>query len=99
MKRETSSKRLYLELSTPTKMVFRGFVDGVSVPIEDGMVGILPGHVNTLARVVPGIIKAKSGNRIIFLMVSEGFMEVAKDKVYIITEYGELGEKLNEEET
>ncbi|ACI19126.1 ATP synthase F1 subunit epsilon [Dictyoglomus thermophilum] len=98
MKRETSSKRLYLELSTPTKMVFRGFVDGVSVPIEDGMVGILPGHVNTLARVVPGIIKAKSGNRIIFLMVSEGFMEVAKDKVYIITEYGELGEKLNEEE-
>lgn len=31
-------------------------------------------------------------------MVSEGFMEVAKDKVYIITEYGELGERLNEEE-
>lgn len=98
MKRETSTKRLYLELSTPTKMVFRGFVDGVSVPIEDGMVGILPGHVNTLARVVPGIIKAKIGNRTIFLMVSEGFMEIAKDKVYIIIEYGELGEKLKEEE-
>lgn len=98
MKRETSTKRLYLELTTPTKVVFRGFVDGISVPIEDGMMGVLPGHVNTLARVVPGIIKAKSGNRIIFLMVSEGFMEIAKDKVYIIAEYGELGERLNKEE-
>lgn len=98
MKREPISKRLYLEVNTPTKSIFRGFADSVIVPIEDGMVGILPGHVNTLARVVPGIIKAKSGNRTVFLMVSEGFMEVAKDKVYIITEYGELGERLNEEE-
>lgn len=61
MKREPISKRLYLEVNTPTKSIFRGFADSVIVPIEDGMVGILPGHVNTLARVVPGIIKAKSG--------------------------------------
>lgn len=97
MKREPTSKKLYLEVNTPMKSVFRGFVDSVSVPLEDGMMGILPGHVNTLARIMPGIIKARSGDKKIFLVVSEGFMEIAKDKIYIIAEDGELGERLNED--
>ncbi|MGB9810964.1 MAG: ATP synthase F1 subunit epsilon [Dictyoglomus turgidum] len=97
MKKESTSKRLYLEVNTPMKSVFRGFVDAVSIPLEDGMIGILPGHVNTLARVMPGIIKARSGDKEIILVVSEGFMEITKDKIYIVAEDGELGERLNED--
>lgn len=97
MKREIENRRLYLEISTPMKSVFRGLVDSVDVPLEDGMIGILPGHVNTLARIVPGILWAKSSDKILVFFVCEGFMEVAKDKIFIISEDAEIADKLDEE--
>lgn len=96
MKREVENKRLYLEISTPMKSVFRGFVDSVNVPIEDGMIGILPGHVNTLARILPGILWAKSSDKMLVFFVCEGFMEVANDKVFIISEDAEIADRLDE---
>lgn len=96
MKRE-EGRRLYLEISTPTKSLFRGFVNSVNVPIEDGMLGILPGHINTLARITSGILWARSENKLLVFFISEGFMEIVKDRVFIISEDAEIAEKLEEE--
>lgn len=93
--KEDVKKEIYLEIVTPVKVIYRGYVNSVILPVEDGMIGILPRHVNTLARIVPGILIAKTNKASSYFVVGKGFMEFIRDKAYIITDEAEIIEKIN----
>lgn len=78
---------LVLEIITPEKVVYKNEVDEVIAPTENGQIGILPGHVGLVSKVVPGELVARKGNSQELLAVTGGFLEIDKDKVTILADY------------
>uniref|UniRef100_A0A7C3MRU3 ATP synthase epsilon chain n=1 Tax=Dictyoglomus thermophilum TaxID=14 RepID=A0A7C3MRU3_DICTH len=93
--KEDVKKEVYLEIVTPVKVIYRGYVNSIIVPVEDGMIGILPRHVNTLARIIPGILISKTDKGSSYFVVGKGFMEFIRDKAYVITDNAEIIEKID----
>ena len=61
-------------------------VDSVVLPTETGEVGILPGHIPLLTRIVPGELQVANEGHIEFIAVDKGFAEVMGDKVSVLAE-------------
>lgn len=90
-----SKKLLHLEVTTPDKIVFKGDVSYIVVPVEDGMWGILPGHINTLAHLTIGVMKVVSDNKVHYFAIGEGFLEIVNNNVYITVDSGERAEDID----
>ena len=88
-------KKIFLEINIPTKAIYTGFILSIILPVEDGMIGILPGHVNLLARIVPGVLLAKTENKNLIFVMGEGFAELINDNLYIIADFAEFAENID----
>lgn len=86
--------KLQLEIITPQRVVLSEEVDSVTIPAMEGEVTILPEHIPLFTRVIPGEIMYKEGKSEHFMAVQEGFLEVASDKVNIITNYAVRSEEI-----
>lgn len=94
--KEDKEKLLHLEIATPDRVVFKGNVYEVIVPVEDGMWGILPGHMNTLAYLRIGVMKVKEqSGKVDFFAIGEGFLELIDDNVYITVDSAEKAEEID----
>ncbi|MQL97764.1 hypothetical protein Taro_030462 [Colocasia esculenta] len=56
-------------------------VDMVIVPATTGQMGVLPGHVSTIAELKPGILSVHDGNDVTKYFVSSGFAFVHANSV------------------
>ncbi|KAJ8506314.1 hypothetical protein OPV22_007200 [Ensete ventricosum] len=56
-------------------------VDMVIVPATTGQMGVLPGHVSTIAELKPGVLSVHEGNEVIKYFVSSGFAFVHANSV------------------
>ncbi len=90
-----NKKSLHLELSTPDKVIFKGDVSYIVVPVEDGLLGILPGHINTLAHLTIGVVKVIYNNESHYFAIGEGFMEIVDNNVYITVDSAEKAEDID----
>lgn len=92
---------LLLEIVTPIKRIFSGEVDEVIVPGVEGELGILPEHSPLLTQIVPGELRYQQNAEEIRLAVGEGFAEVTRTQVSILTDLAineaEIDEKQVEE--
>jgi F-type H+-transporting ATPase subunit epsilon len=77
---------LTLEIVTPAGVVYSQPVHLVTLPAADGQIGIFPGHVPLLTRIVPGEIIVRSDRGDEFLAVGEGLVEATGDRVAIVTD-------------
>ena len=78
--------KIQCTIVTPEKAIFEETVDQVTVPAHDGEVGIQPGHARFLARLGAGELRAKIGDRTERLFVDGGFVQVAEDRVTVLTD-------------
>ncbi|MGB9856871.1 MAG: ATP synthase F1 subunit epsilon [Dictyoglomaceae bacterium] len=91
-----NKRLLHLELATPDKIIFKGEVSYIVVPVEDGMWGILPGHINTLAHLTIGVMKVVSSDKKVhYFAIGEGFLEIVNNNVYITVDSGEKAEDID----
>jgi len=74
-----------LEVTTPTGRVYSKEVDMVTLPGQEGEMGILPMHVPLIALLGDGEIIARRGNEEDRLLVTGGCAEITADRVTIIT--------------
>lgn len=88
-------KFLHLELTTPDKVIFKGDVSYIVVPVEDGLLGILPGHINSLAHLTIGVMKIIYNNEYHYFAIGEGFMEIVDNNVYITVDSAERAEDID----
>ena len=92
---------LNLKIVTPEKTVFEDSVDEVIVPGVEGEMGILPHHVNIMAKLLPGELRIKRGSKIEVLAVGGGFLQIAENTATILTdmalEEASIDEKAAEE--
>jgi len=76
---------LKLEITTPTGQVYSKTVDMVTLPGQEGEMGILPMHVPLIALLGDGEIIARRGAEEDRLLVTGGCAEITQDRVAILT--------------
>ena len=86
---------LKLEIVTPEKRVLNETVEAVTVPAANGEVGILPNHAPLISALKSGVLSYTKGGATERLVVSGGFVEVASDKVSVMTDIAETAADIN----
>jgi F-type H+-transporting ATPase subunit epsilon len=79
------SSALKLEITTPTGQVYSKDVDMVTLPGQEGEMGILPMHVPLIALLGDGEIIARRGHEEDHLLVTGGCAEITAERVAILT--------------
>ena len=92
-----TDKTLRLDIVTPDRIEFSDEVNMVVAPGIEGDVGILPGHIPLVTRLQTGVLRIYTGSEKLVMAISEGYMEVIKDKVVILAETAELPEEVDVE--
>jgi F-type H+-transporting ATPase subunit epsilon len=95
------SAGLKLEITTPTGRVYSKDVDMVTLPGQEGEMGILPQHAPLIALLGDGEVIARHGSQEERVLVTGGCAEITADRVAIITVFAtneaDLDEKKAEE--
>ncbi len=78
-------EKIYLEVLTPDRVFFSGYVKFVSLPEKGGEITILPGHAPLIGELDVGIIKIETTQDIEkFFFCMDGFIDVTWDGVSIM---------------
>jgi len=89
--------KLNLEVITPEKLALREQVDEVIVPGVNGELGILPDHTPLISQLKTGILSYRQGAQSTRMHVSGGFVEVAADRVSVLSDVAEKPEEIDVE--
>lgn len=78
--------QLALKIVTPEKEIFQDTVDQVNVSTTEGELGILPNHASLMAKLIPGELRIKKGEKITPLAIGEGFLQIQNNTLNIMTD-------------
>lgn len=92
------TKKIWLEVVTPTKLELRKEVEYVVAPTVDGVVGILPGHIRLMSLLTTGVLRYKLDGTNYYMAVSQGYLEVTPHKVIVLAEAADLPEEIDVEQ-
>ncbi len=87
---------LKLEIVTPDSVTYSETVDMVTLPAVEGEMGIYPNHVPLLTSIVSGEVTVLKGGQEHFLAVGDGFVEIAGERVAIMTDMAMKAENIDE---
>jgi F-type H+-transporting ATPase subunit epsilon len=87
---------LKLEITTPTGQVYSKEVDMVTLPGQEGEMGILPMHVPLIALLGDGEIIARRGNEEDRVLVTGGCAEITPNRVAILTVFATESSAIDE---
>jgi F-type H+-transporting ATPase subunit epsilon len=87
---------LRLEIVTPEATVFSEDVNMVTLPAIEGQMGVYPHHVRLITQIEPGEIIVNKDGEDRYLAVGEGLVEIAGDRVAIVTDMAIPSEKIDE---
>lgn len=91
-------KSIKFEIATPERVLMKEEILSVSVPTTSGEVTILPDHIPLISILKSGVLEIHLLNGDISLMsVSDGFLEVLKNKIVILADTAEKAEDLDEQ--
>jgi F-type H+-transporting ATPase subunit epsilon len=97
-KPNADSKRLLLEVVTPTSIALSQDVDLIIAPTINGRIGILPRHIRLMTVLDTGVLEYKVNGQAHYMAISEGYMEVTPHKVIVLAEAADLAEKIDVEQ-
>ncbi len=78
--------QLNLKILTPEKEIFNGEVNMVTVPSAEGELGILPYHANLMAKIIPGELRIKKGDKTDVLAIGGGFLQMVDNTLTVMTD-------------
>ena len=85
-----------LEVITAERVLFEGDVDVVVAPGSEGEIAILPGHMALMTTLQAGELCYRCGFDEIYLSMTGGFLEVARDIVTVLADAAERSEEIDE---
>lgn len=92
----SAGPKLRVEIVTGERVVFsEDGVDMVVAPGAEGQLGILPRHAPLFTLLAAGELRIKHGSREEILTVFGGFLEVANDRVLILSDTAERVEEID----
>ena len=87
---------LKLEIVTPEETVYSEDVEMVTLPAIVGQIGIYPLHTPLITQLVPGEIIVRTNGRDLFIASGEGLIEVAADRVAVLTDLAVAADRIDE---
>ena len=93
-----ANHNIQLKIVTPERLVFEETVDSLTVPTENGEIGILPNHIPLISAITQGDIVAMKSNEPIPFAVVGGFVQVKPDEVVILADFSEYVSNLSEDD-
>lgn len=89
--------RIFLEIVTPNKLIFSGYVEEVYLPGANGYLGILPGHAPLISELQIGEIsyRPKGRQKMEYVACSWGVAEVLPEKVSVLAEVAEKATEID----
>lgn len=89
-------KPFYLKVVASNKVFFEGMATSLTVPIDDGSVGVLADHANTVMVIASGEIgiKTERGEEI-HGFVGDGFIEIFNGEVTVVVMSAEKPEDID----
>lgn len=90
-----ADKSIKLEVITPEKVACSVEIESLVVPAALGYLGILPNHAPLVTALDIGVIKFKEAGKVKKMAISGGFMEVFDNKIIVLADTAEMGEKIN----
>ncbi len=87
--------RFYLEIVTPERTFFSGEVEMVIFKAPDGEIGVLGNHTPMVAAVSPGPVRIKKDGEWLEAALTEGYVEVTREKTIILTDTAEWPEEID----
>ncbi len=88
-------KTIKVSVVTPDGPVYESNVEMVSTKARSGELGILPGHIPTVAPLQIGAVRLKNGSNTEFVAVSGGFLEVRPEQVTILAQSAEQSSEID----
>lgn len=85
-----------LEIVTPEAKVFSGDIEMVSLSGVDGDMGIYPDHMPLMTQLAAGEVLVRQNGADVALAVGDGFVQVTKDRVAILTDMAIKAEDIDE---
>lgn len=90
------AQKIRLNIITPQKQIEQPDLISVSIPGQEGDLGIYENHSALMSTIRPGIIVADKGEEKYFrLFVKNGFVEVDEDVVTVIADFVESIEDID----
>lgn len=91
------SKKIYFEITTPEKNVYRDEVDSISMPTEMGQITILANHIPLVSSLTPGELIIRKDGKELDMAVSGGLVEVrGNNHVVVLSDTAEHAEEIDE---
>ncbi|GGN93330.1 F0F1 ATP synthase subunit epsilon [Saccharibacillus kuerlensis] len=84
-----------LEIVTPERLIYSGNVTSIVAKSIEGDMGVLPGHIATVAPLQIGAFSLQHDGKWSHVAVHGGFLEVRSEKVVVLAESAELPEAID----
>jgi F-type H+-transporting ATPase subunit epsilon len=91
----TSGRSLQCSVVTPEATVLDRPATFVALPLEDGEIGIAPGHSPFIGRLGYGELRVVANGSTERFYIDAGFVQVADDEVSVLTNHAVAAEQLN----
>ncbi len=93
----THTNKINLRVITPEKVAYQGEADGVTIPTKSGEITVLANHIPIISTMKHGELVIRNGKEEIFMAVYNGFIEVKKNCVIVMTDIAERISEIDEE--
>jgi F-type H+-transporting ATPase subunit epsilon len=91
----TSGRTLQCSVVTPEATVLEADATFVALPLEDGEIGIAPGHSPFIGRLGYGELRVVAAGTTERFYIDAGFVQVADDEVSVLTNHAAPAEQLS----
>jgi F-type H+-transporting ATPase subunit epsilon len=88
---------LAIKIMTPERVVYQDTADRISVPTEQGMITVLPGHIPLIATIMAGEVIVHKDEKEFPLAISSGCVEVSSSSVMLLVQSAEHAEEIDEQ--
>lgn len=93
---KNSNPKFKLEIVSPNRIFYSDIAEMVIVNASDGSIGVMKGRLPMVTFIVPGTIKIKRHNEWLIAAIGEGYMAVTGDNTYIVTDFAEWPNEIDE---
>jgi F-type H+-transporting ATPase subunit epsilon len=89
---------MQLVIIAPQKKILETEITSVTIPTTQGEITVLPNHMAIFSLLKPGevVVRTKTGD--LSIAIGGGFVNVTKDKVTLLPEYGTKSDEIDEEQ-
>ncbi|MEA2098206.1 MAG: ATP synthase F1 subunit epsilon, partial [Patescibacteria group bacterium] len=92
-----STPKINLQIITPEKIAYKDKADQITLPTGDGEITIMANHIPLISTMKHGELIIKNNGKEIPMAICNGFVEVRRNCIIIMTDIAERVEEIDEQ--